>query len=87
VDDVLRRMREHSLVPDDVLDRIEQEVRAEYGGERSYIARVGELGQQIRGWRDERIRAEYGRGEHIPLLSRRWHLSERRIRQIVERKR
>lgn len=62
---------------------VERAVRQEFGGEDCYVQKLGESGNARRTVRDQQIRAQYRRGEHIRLLARRWHLSEKRIRQIV----
>jgi Mor family transcriptional regulator len=65
------------------LAKIEAEVRRDWGGERPYIAKEGEDARRRMSQRDQRIRAQHRRGDHVPLLSRRWGLSERQIRRIV----
>jgi Mor family transcriptional regulator len=65
------------------LGKIEAEVRRDWGGERHYIAKEGEDARALLVRRDRRIREQARQGEHVPLLARRWRLSERRIRQIL----
>lgn len=81
-------MRE--LIPDaflapDALVRVEAQVRRDWGGERPYIAKLGEPSQrrQLERARDRQIRADYRRGEHVPLLARRYGISERRVYKII----
>lgn len=61
----------------------ERIARAAWGGDRPYIAKVGESGQQQISQRDKAIRREFAHGAHISLLARRHQLSERRVRQIL----
>lgn len=63
--------------------KLERELRRDYGGNAHYIAKFGETAKLERLERDLRIRIDHRRGERIPLLARRWNLSEKRIRQIV----
>lgn len=70
-----------------VAEKVERQVRRDWGGERPYIAKQGELGRDQQSERDERIRREHRRGDHPALLSRRHGVSERRIRQIVRGRR
>lgn len=84
VGDILRRISE--LVPAvdlDALADVEAAVRHDWGGDRAYVTKRGESHQARMSKRDEAIRDQHQRGESVPLLSRRWGVSERRIRQIV----
>lgn len=63
--------------------RIAEEVRRDWGGERAYIAKVGESAVLQITRRDIAIRREYRNGERICFLARRWQLSRRRIYQII----
>lgn len=81
--DILHRVRHLFDLPAEQLVGIEQDVRQDWGGERHYVARLGESAKQIRNKRDERIREQHHRGDHITLLARRWGISERHIRRIV----
>jgi Mor family transcriptional regulator len=84
ISDILQRVRAKASLPEDVAMAIERDARQYWGGERCYVAKAGE--NPVR--RDaaelaERIRADHKRGEHIPLLARRYQRTERRIRQIL----
>lgn len=80
---ILERVTELvGLSPDQRL-AIEHELRGDWGGERAYIARLGECGARLQAQRDIRIRQQHRAGESVKFLARRWELSERRIRQIV----
>ncbi len=61
---------------------VEREVRRDWGGDRPYIAKLGQEGRRDRSQRNERIAAEARRGDSDQLLSRRHNLSVKRIRQI-----
>lgn len=84
VADILQRISERKgKLTKSAVREIESEVRRDWGGGKHYVARVGECGQAILSERDAAIRAQHRRGDHVKLLSRRWGLSERRIRQIL----
>lgn len=84
VSDILQRIVEKRIKLSPKAKRdIEEEVRRDWGGERHYIAKVGECGRIRLSERDQRIRDEHRRGEHEKLLARRWGISPRRVRQIV----
>ena len=86
VSDLLQRLAQRvpgtTPLPAALLLDLELEIRRDWGGEKTYISKSGES-KVWRSRRDERIRAEHGRGDHVELLSRRWCLSIKRIRQIV----
>lgn len=77
--DILRRA---GVQPADA-ERIEQDVRRDWGGERPYIAKVGEARRKYVETRNARIRLDAHRGESSKLLSRRYGMSLRRINQIL----
>jgi Mor family transcriptional regulator len=81
--DVLQRVSAITQLPPEQIQAIEAELRADWGGDRAYIARMGECGARLQAQRDIRIRQEHRNGESVRLLSRRWNLSDRRIRQII----
>jgi hypothetical protein len=61
----------------------ERIARAAWGGDRPYVAKVGESQHQAISERDRAIVREYRRGAHLPLLARRHGLSLRRVQEIV----
>lgn len=82
--DVLRRVRE--LLPElspVVAGRVESAVRRDWGGERPYVGKAGEVGRHALTERDRAIQRDSARGEHTALLSRRYQISPRRIQQIL----
>jgi len=81
--DIMTRVREMFTADAAQLQELEAGVRRDWGGERPYIAKLGESARAARSWRDERIRSEYRRGERSGYLARKWGISERRVRQIV----
>ena len=84
VTDILHRiLPRHTRVARKTRDKIEREIRRDFGGDRFYIAKTGESAQAEITERNWRIYRQYRSGEHIALLARRWQMSERRIRQIV----
>lgn len=89
--DVLDRVASHVNLPTSVLGDIEREARAEWGGARHYIPRLGACWRSQLETRDEAIRADRARlidgGMSLPdadaYLARRYNLTPRRIRQII----
>lgn len=84
ITDTLERLAERRKIPDKVLREVEADLRADWGGERTYIPKVGETGRAQLTERDRRIRADFRRGEREPLLARRHGISVRRVRQILQ---
>lgn len=84
VADILQRVadRETTLQPDD-LREIEEDVRADWGGERHYVAKVGECGRMQLMRRDHEIREAAGKGVPEDYLSLRYGITVKRIRQIL----
>ncbi len=85
VDDVIRRLVEQ--LPDmsvDVALRIAKEVRHDWAGEYSRICYIAKITDSMRSQRNDAIVRDYLAGERISFLSRRYNLSERRIKQILK---
>lgn len=81
--DVLQRVIEKCPEAAKASEQVEKEARRDWGGDRPYIAKLGENGKKQLCERDERIKADHRRGEREALLSRRYGISIRRIRQIL----
>lgn len=82
--DIIQRMKDKTAVPDDVARSVECDARRYWGGERCYIAKAGESPRRREAHeRAEQIRSDHRRGERIPLLARRYELSERHVRRIL----
>jgi Mor family transcriptional regulator len=81
--DVLQRVSAITQLPPEQIQAIEAELRADWGGDRAYIARMGECGARLQAQRDIRIRQQHRDGESVRLLSRRWNLSERQVYRII----
>lgn len=83
VADILQRVadRETTLQPED-LREIEEDVRADWGGERHYVAKIGECGRMDLLRRDRDIREAILMGVPEDYLSLRHGITVRRIRQI-----
>lgn len=64
-----------------IVEAADRQVRGVFSGSRPYISRIPGEGRSAR---NEAIRRDHRAGERTMLLSRRYGLSERRIRQIVE---
>jgi hypothetical protein len=85
VSDILQRVAEKAgKLPAKTAQDIEQDVRRDWGGERHYIAKVGESGYAQQTLRDQSICHEHRRGDHADLIARRWDISVRRVRQILK---
>ena len=84
VADIFQRIAEkHGKLPIKVLQQVEQDVRADWGGERHYIAKVGESGKAQLAERDRQICREHHAGDHDELIARRHGISVKRVRQIL----
>jgi len=88
--DTLARVRAvvDTLGPDALLDpsrwvALDEDARANWGGDRPYIAKSGEVAKARMSERNAAIRRDHQRGERVALLARRYHLSEVRIKAIV----
>lgn len=84
VADILQRVadRETTLRPED-LREIEEDVRADWGGERFYVEKSGECGRLKRMERDREICEAAAKGVPEDYLSLRYGITVRRIRQIT----
>lgn len=85
VADILRRVIEASArdgaFTDSLARGIEEQVRADWGGERHYIPRTSE---DRRIERDDKILALWEQGLHdAKILATRFGISERQVRRIV----
>lgn len=81
--DILQRVAQIQALPPEATAALEADLRRDWGGDRAYIARIGECALRLQAQRDIRIRQQHRQGESVKFLSRRWELSERRIRQII----
>lgn len=85
IDDILRRVLE--MAPNfsaAVANEISKQTRHDWNGDRPYISIDG--GQEHKTKRDLQIIKDWQQGERIPLLVRRYQISERRVRQILFKK-
>lgn len=82
--DVIRRVIDvWEGAPVSTLRNLERDLRKDWGGERVYVAKVGESGRQERSQREAAIREDYRRGAHVRALARKWGISPRRVQQIL----
>lgn len=82
--DILKRIKAKVGLDEEVEHQVEADARRYWGGERCYIAKAGETPRRRAAHdRADRIRADHRRGDHIPLLARRYELSERHVRRIL----
>ena len=85
ISDIFQRLAErHAKIPAKVLRDVEADIRADWGGERHYIAKVGESGRAQLEARDRQIHAEHRHGDHDELIARRHGISVKRVRQILD---
>lgn len=84
--DVLGRMQEAlaeakgELTPE-LVKSVEASIRADWGGDRVFIAKRRGEGHSNR---NSRIFRDYLAGERVKLLSRRYDLSERQVLRIIK---
>lgn len=64
-----------------VAQAVEKEIRADWGGDRVFIARRTGEGHSSR---NSRIMRDYLTGERLSLLSRRYQISERQVLRIIK---
>jgi Mor family transcriptional regulator len=84
ITDILQRISAAAKLPAKLVQRIEQEAREYWGGDRCYIAKAGESPRRREASeRAALILAEHRRGDHVPLLARRHQISERHVRRIL----
>jgi len=62
---------------------LEDDIRCHWGGDRPYVGKT-KFDKAKRLTRDNAIYHDHQRGERPSLLARRYHLSVRRIRQIIK---
>ena len=62
-------------------DKIERDVRSDWGGDQVYIPKASGEGYSQR---NGQIRRDYLNGERLALLERRYKLSSRRLLQIIK---
>ena len=90
VQDILARVAEAAAkqpdkpLSDDVLKKIEQDVRHQWGGDRPYIGiRSGEGHSE----RNSRIYRQYLQGERLEFLARRHSISYSQTKRIIQTQR
>ncbi len=88
--DILTRVQEGLMArmgaPDEIIDlltRVDRDVRIEYGGERTYIAKTCEADMICAAQRNNAIRRAWKSGEPVCLIAERHGLSRRNIYRIV----
>lgn len=87
IDDVLRRVAQAMPSFNEVLaEQIAHDVRHEWAGATTRICYIARRDDDVRSRRNEAIIRDYLAGERIALLQRRYHLTARRILQIIKNK-
>lgn len=80
---VVALIRDGKLELQEAAHRAESEVRASWGGERVYIGKTSVDTLRAMTQRDRAIQRDWARGDHIPVLARRYGISPRRVQQLV----
>lgn len=65
------------------LDRIEADIRRDWGGDRPYIARAGESAILEMSKRNAAILRDHRAGERATYLARKYGISRKRVHEIV----
>jgi len=65
------------------LDKIEAEIRRDWGGDRPYIAKAGESGVPEMSKRNAAILRDHQRGERPTYLARKYGISRQRVHEII----
>jgi Mor family transcriptional regulator len=71
------------VLTSELAEKIEREVRADWGGDRVFIPKRAGDGHS---GRNSRIMRDYLNGERLALLERRYQITQRRILQIIKAK-
>ncbi len=80
IHNIATQLRQHKIdVPAEVLDNVNTNVRNLYGGDRWYVNRRGESISL----RNQKIHADWCRGEHFDYLAKKHGLTIQHIRRIV----
>lgn len=68
----------------DLLGLVIDEVRADWAGERPYIAKSTEAARASMGARNRSIIREFKAGERVPYLARKYGISRQRVWDIIK---
>jgi Mor family transcriptional regulator len=66
------------------LDKIEAEIRRDWGGDRPYIAKAGESGAPEISQRNAAILRDHRNGERPTFLARKYGISRQRVHEILK---
>lgn len=66
------------------LDKIEAEIRRDWGGDRPYIAKSGESGDPELSQRNAAILRDHRSGERPTFLARKYGISRQRVHEILK---
>lgn len=80
---VIGYLRDGKLELLDAAQRAEHDIRSSWGGERVYIGKTSVDALREKSRRDASIARDWQRGDHIPVLARRYGLSPRRVQQLI----
>lgn len=79
-------MSENGSLTEQLLDRVEQDVRRDWGGDRPYInkTKTGKGEEHVLTERNRSIIRDWRAGERVEFIARRYRLSKRRVWQIIQ---
>jgi len=86
IKDILSRVEEVFIKKKscrEFLDKIEAEIRRDWGGDRPYIAKVGESASTETSKRNAAILRDHQRGERPTYLARKYGISRQRVHEII----
>lgn len=85
IQDIMERVAEQlgERADPEALKRIEASIRQDWGGDRPYIARLGEDARAAISARNAAILRDVRKGEAVALIARRYHISRKRVYQII----
>lgn len=83
LDRVRTAFREEGGFSDDLMQQVEAQIRADWGGDRPYITKAGESEKQAISARNAAILRDWSNGERVPLIARKYGVSRVRVWNIV----
>lgn len=85
IQDIMERVAEQlgDRANAEALKRIEASIRQDWGGDRPYIARIGEDARAAISARNAAILRDFRKGESVMLIMRRYDVSRSRVYQIL----
>lgn len=84
VSDLLDRVAGALALPDEVRDMLDTGIRQDWGGERPYVAKRGEVAGACLSRRNRAIIRDHKAGERQACLARKYGLSKSAISKIIQ---